>query len=81
MLNGQKLKLKQWRVLKEISREELAEKTQLTSRTIYNYETDVNNLRKASYETLAKIATALGVGVDDIFLGDISENPKLKDCV
>lgn len=81
MLENKKLKLKQWRVLKEISREQLAEATQLTSRTIYNYETDVNNLRKASYETLLKLANALDISVDDIFLDSISENPKLERCV
>lgn len=81
MLENKKLKLKHWRVLKEISREQLAEATQLTSRTIYNYETDVNNLRKASYETLLKLANALDISVDDIFLDSISENPKLERYV
>ena len=81
MLKGQKLKLKQWRVLKEFSREELAQRAELTPRTLYNYETDVSNLRKASYDTLSKIATALEISVDDIFLGDVSGNPKLQNCV
>lgn len=81
MLENKKLKLKQWRALKEISRDELAQATQLTARTIYNYETDVNNLRKASYENLLKIANALEISVDDIFLGNVSENPKLEECV
>lgn len=76
MLSSKKLKLKQWRILKEISREELASKTGLTIRTICNYENSVNNLRKAKYETLEKIANVLEVSIDDIFLDSISEKPK-----
>lgn len=76
MLSSQKLKLKQWRILKEISREELASKTGLTIRTICNYENSVNNLRKAKYETLEKIANVLEVSIDDIFLDSTSEKPK-----
>lgn len=81
LLPNQKLKLKQWRIIKELSREELANSTGLTARTIYNYEVDVNNLRKANYETLEKLAMALDVSVDDIFLGSTSEKPKLADCI
>lgn len=76
-----KLQLKQLRVLSNLSRDELAKKTGLTSRTIYSYEKDINNLRKANYETLEKLASALGVSVDNIFLSIDSEKPKLKDCI
>lgn len=79
MFENEKLKLKQWRVLKDFSREELANKAGLTSRTLYNYENDVKNLRKASYETLEKIAEALEISVNQIFLGGISEKPNYKE--
>lgn len=77
MVNN-KLKLNQWRVLKEMTREELASKSGVSYRTIQSYEKDVNNLRKAKYETLERIANALDISVDDIFLGHTSEKPKLK---
>lgn len=60
------------RKLNRLSQEELAEKTGLTPRTIINYEKDVSNLRKASYDNVEKIAIALKVSVDDIFLEDTS---------
>jgi len=78
---NKKLQLKQLRILNSLSREELAVLTGLTSRTIYNYEKDINNLRKANYETLEKLASALGVSVDNIFLSLTSEKPKLRDCI
>lgn len=78
---NKKLQLKQLRILNSLSREELAVQTGLTSRTIYNYEKDINNLRKANYETLEKLASALGVSVDNIFLSLTSEKPKLRDCI
>ena len=64
-----KEKLKVLRVKAELSQEELAKKSGLTSRSIGFYEADVNNLRKAKYETIAVIADVLGVSVNDIFLG------------
>jgi len=76
MLKGETLKLMQWRVIREISREELAQKAGLTTRTLYNYETDVNKLRKASYESILRIASALEISVNQIFLGGVSEKPK-----
>ena len=78
---NKKLQLKQLRILNSLSREELAVLTGLTSRTIYNYEKDINNLRKANYETIEKLASALGVSVDNIFLSLTSEKPKLRDCI
>lgn len=53
----------------EITQEELASKSGLSARTIVQFEKDVNNLRKAKYETLLKLAEGLNVEVDDIFLG------------
>ena len=71
-----KLTLKQWRVIKGVSAEELQKKTMIPVSTIYYYENDVKKLRKAKYETVLKISEALGISVDDILLEDTSENPK-----
>ncbi|MEY8443321.1 helix-turn-helix transcriptional regulator [Lactococcus ileimucosae] len=60
------------RKLNHLSQEELAAKTGLTAKTINTYEKDVNNLRKARYENIEKIAKTLKVTVDDIFLEDTS---------
>lgn len=60
------------RNLNRLSQEELAIKTGLTPRTIVSYEKNVNNLRNASYKNVEKIAKALNVSVDDIFLEDTS---------
>ncbi|PIC72396.1 helix-turn-helix transcriptional regulator [Sporosarcina sp. P17b] len=65
----EKEKLKVLRVKADLSQEELARKAGMTSRSIGLYEADVNNLRKARYETVATLAEALGVTVNDIFLG------------
>ena len=72
MIEKKKYTLKQLRSLKEMSREELAELTNLHYNTILKYENDVDSFRKSSYETLEKIANALSVSVDDIFLGSNS---------
>ncbi|BAK95174.1 helix-turn-helix domain-containing protein [Tetragenococcus halophilus] len=72
----EKYTLKQLRNLRGYSREELARKSNVTSRTIYLYESDIENLRNGKYVTLDKIAKALGVGVTDIFLDPDSEKPK-----
>lgn len=66
---GEKERLRVLRAKAEMSQEDLAQKAGLTSRSIGMYEADVNNLRKAKYETIAGIADALGVTVNDIFLG------------
>lgn len=65
--------LEQWRKLRGLSQEDLAVKTGLTSRTIINYENDVNNLTSASYKNVQKLADALGVKLSQIFLGTTSE--------
>ena len=61
--------IKELRARKDISQEELANLAGLTARTIYNYEKDVSNLRNASYSNIKKIADALDVKVEEIFLG------------
>jgi len=61
--------LRQIRREKDITQEQLSELTGITTRSITTYENDVQALRSASYEYLDKIVTALGVKIDDIFLG------------
>ena len=74
-LGGEELKnkmqysIKELRARKDITQEKLAELTGLTSKTIYNYEKDISNLRNASYSNIKKLAKALDVKIDDIFLG------------
>ena len=69
MTTAMKEKLKIHRVRAGLTQEQLAVKTGITSRSIGRYELDVNNLRKAEYEKIERIALALGVSVNDIFLG------------
>lgn len=69
--------LKTLRRFRGMTQEELAKATGITSRTIMSYENDVEKLRKASYDTIDKLANALNVSVDDIFLDDVSEFLKL----
>lgn len=52
-----------------MTQEELSRLTGITTRSITLYENDVNTLRRASYDFLERIATALETSVDDIFLG------------
>lgn len=61
--------IKLLRARAEMSQEELASRVGISSKTIGNYEKDVNNLRRAKYKTLQNMATVLGVEVEDIFLG------------
>lgn len=68
-----KYTIKQLRALKEMSREELAQKTNMHYNTILNYENNIESLRKASYETIESLADALSVTVDDIFLKNNSD--------
>lgn len=65
----QKDKLKVWRVRAGLNQKQLAQKAGVSERTIINYESDVNNLRKAEYRTIEKLADVLGIVVDNIFLG------------
>lgn len=69
--------LKTLRRFRGMTQKELAKATGITSRTIMSYENDVEKLRKASYDTIDKLANALSVSVDDIFLDDVSKFLKL----
>lgn len=61
--------LRQIRREKDVTQEELSQMTGLSDRTISMYENDLEALRGASYYNIEKIASALGVKVNDIFLG------------
>ncbi len=61
--------LRQIRREKDMTQEELSIETGITTRSITTYENDIKALRSAKYEFLEKMAKALGVKVDDIFLG------------
>ena len=65
--------LKTLRRFRGMTQEELAKETGITSRTIMSYENDVKKLRRASYENIKKLASALDVSVDDIFLDNVSD--------
>lgn len=67
-LGNQKYTLKQLRVLKDMTRQELADEVGVHYNTIMFYENDVNKLRQAEYETVEKLANVLGVEIDNIFL-------------
>lgn len=64
------LTLAQWRKLRGLSQEEMAKKVNVSTRTIWSYENDINNLRNASYNTISLIANALEIRTGQIFLGD-----------
>lgn len=64
---------------KRLTQKDLAKETGITERTIITYEMDINNLRKASYDNVEKIAEALGVSIDQIFLSSTSEKPKREE--
>lgn len=61
--------LKIHRVRAGLTQEELGRKLNVSGSVISWYERDVNNLRKVKYERIEELARALGVTVDDIFLG------------
>lgn len=61
--------LRQIRREKDVTQEQLSRKTGITTRSITAYENDLNSLRNASYDYLERIAKALDIEVDDIFLG------------
>lgn len=65
---------------KRMTQKNLADRTGITERTIVTYEMDVRNLRKASYENVEKIADALDVSIDQIFLSSNSEKPKQRNA-
>ncbi|HLS61507.1 MAG TPA: helix-turn-helix transcriptional regulator [Virgibacillus sp.] len=69
MAVASKEKLRVLRAKANMTQTELADKVGRTPRSIGLYEADVNNLRKAEYRTIEKLARVLGVTVNDIFLG------------
>lgn len=64
------------RMQKRLTQKDLAIASGLSERTINTYESDVDNLRNARYKNVEKVANALGVSVDEIFLSTTSEKPK-----
>jgi len=48
----------------------MAKKINVSTRTIWSYENDINNLRNASCNTISLIANALEIRTGQIFLGD-----------
>ncbi|HLR34275.1 MAG TPA: helix-turn-helix transcriptional regulator [Tissierellales bacterium] len=61
--------LRQLRRERDITQEELSRMTRITSRSITTYENNVQALRSASYDYVERLAKALDVDIDDIFLG------------
>jgi len=80
---SEKFTLRQWRGIRDMRVNELATESNLTVKTINNYERDIDRLRGASYKNLEAIAKALRISVDDIFLSPTSEKPKypVKEAV
>ncbi len=64
------------RMQKRLTQKDLAIASGLSERTINTYESDIDNLRNARYKNVEKVANALGVSVDEIFLSTTSEKPK-----
>ena len=60
----------------KLSQEDLAKKSNLYRNSIYNYE---NNKRQPSIENLNKIATALGVTVNDLIKNDTIDITNMND--
>ena len=71
-----KLTIGQWRSLKGMSKAKLSRKSAVTERTIYRFEETQENVQNSNFKTLNKLALALDIKVDDIFLGNDSEKPK-----
>ena len=69
-----KFSLKELRARHNLTQEELARLAGLSPKTINYYEKDVNRLRGASFKNLEKLAEALKVKVDDIYLGQTKED-------
>lgn len=72
----EKYTMQQWRGIRGMSKEALANKSGVSSATISAYEKDVQRLRNGKYETIESIAVALDIKVSDIFLDPTSEKPK-----
>ena len=61
-----RLSLRHWRQLRNLTQAQLAEKTGLSTKSIYEYEADVENLKNASFKRVEQIAEALEVAIDQI---------------
>lgn len=72
------LRLEQWRKIRGLSQEELAKEVGISSKSIWNYESNIENLRGASYDTVHKIAQSLGIRTNQIFLENTSEKPNKR---
>lgn len=68
--------IKKYRKLNDLTQKELAEKIGVSTITIQNYE---NSRRTPNYETLTKIANALHISINDLFLSDINLSKKILD--
>lgn len=75
---SEKFTIKQWRGIRGLTQEELAQMSGVSAKTIYTYETEEGSLGKAQYNTVQRIANALEIRLDNIFLGTTSEKPKQK---
>lgn len=73
----EKLTLGEWREIKGLSQQELANKAKISIKCILNYEKDLQKLRNASYSTVRQIAISLGIKTGQIFLGGTSEKPNI----
>jgi len=60
----QKLTLKQHRVIRDITQEQMAEKIGVHRNTYVNWEENPENI---SIKNANKFATSLGISIDDIF--------------
>lgn len=70
MKGNEKYTLKQLRGLRDMSQEELAVKSGVTSRSVAIYEKSPEAFKRASFETVAAIALALNVEIKQIFFGE-----------
>ena len=58
--------LKHWRVLNDLTQEQLGEKVGVTGRTISLYETNSDYFKGAKFKTVEKIAKELNIYIDQI---------------
>ncbi len=70
--------IKEYRIKKNLSREEMAERLEVSKRTIFNYETGRS---RPSLDMLEKIAEELGVGINEIVYGYSSAENNKKHMI
>lgn len=58
--------LKYYRLLANLTQAQLADKTGISIRTIQKYESGERDIKKASAESVHKLAKALNVTIDDL---------------